>query len=116
MKATNVFQFLRGAVRSAYGEESFRNKTLLIVGMCRSGQELLNRLCLDGVNVKFQDPSVVNYQRSFAICQDVDAYSGEKVDIAVDFTKNYLEVRGRSFPLNKIGNKPYVQGIHEFYL
>jgi len=116
MKATKVFQFLRGAVRAAYGMESFRDKTFLIVGMSRSGQELLNRLCIDGANIKFQDPNVSNYQRSFAICRGVDIYEGQDVDITVDFTKNYLQVKDKTFPINKIGDQPYTQGIHEFYL
>ncbi len=116
MRPNRVFQFLRGAVRAAYGEENFRNKTLLIVGMSRSGQELLNRLCIDGVSIKFQDSKISNYHRSFAVCRDVDVYEGEEVDITVDFSKRYLSVKGKSFPLDKIGDNSYTQGIHEYYL
>jgi len=116
MKTNRVFQFLRGAVRGAYGEENFRNKTLLIIGMSRSGQELLNRLCIDGVNIKFQDPKVSNYRRSFAVCRDVDIYEGEKTDIVVDFSNRHLTVKGKNFSLDRIGEDPYTQGIHEFYL
>jgi hypothetical protein len=116
MRTNRVFQFLRGAVRSAYGEENFRNKTLLIVGMSRNGQELLNRLCINGVNIKFQDPKVSNYRRSFAVCRDVDIYEGEKADIIIDFPNRYLNVKGKTFPLDKIGDNPYTQGIHEYYL
>ena len=116
MKTNRVFQFLRGAVRGAYGEENFRNKTLLIIGMSRSGQELLNRLCIDGVNIKFQDPKVSNYHRSFAVCRDVDVYDGENVDIVVDFSNRSLNIRGKSFSLDRIGEDPYTQGIHEYYL
>ncbi len=116
MKTNRVFQFLRGAVRGAYGEENFRDKTLLIVGMSRSGQELLNRLCIDGVSVKFQDPKISNYRRSFAVCRDVEVYEGENADITVDFTKRYVDVKGKTFPLDRIGEDPYTQGIHEYYL
>jgi hypothetical protein len=96
--------------------ESFRDKTLLIIGMSRQGQELLNRLCIDGVNVKFQDPKVSNYRRSFAVCRDVEVYEGQSVDIVVDFSNDYLCVKGKTFPVGRIGDDPYTQGIHEFYL
>ena len=116
MRTNRVFQFLRGAVRAAYGEETFRNKTLLIIGMSRNGQELLNRLCIDGVDIKFQDSKISNYRRSFAVCRGVDIYEGGKVDITVNFSKRYLNIKGKSFPLDKIGDNPYTQGIHEYYL
>ncbi len=116
MKQNKVFQFLRGAVRSVYGIENFRNKTLLIIGMSRYGQELLNCLCIDGVNLKFQDPKISNYRRSFAVCRDVESYKGQSVDIIIDFSNRYLSVKGKTFPMDRIGENPYTQGIHEFYL
>ncbi len=116
MRQNKVFQFLRGAVRSAYGTENFRNKTLLIIGMSRHGQELLNRLCIDGVNLKFQDPKVSNYRRSFAVCRDVEAYKGQDVDIIIDFSNKYLSIKEKTFPMDRIGENPYTQGVHEFYL
>lgn len=116
MRINRVFQFLRGAVRSVYGEENFRNKTFLIIGMSRNGQELLNRLCIDGVSIKFQDPKISNYHRSFAICRNVDIYEGENTDIIVNFSNQSLNIKGKSFPLDRIGDNPYIQGIHEYYL
>jgi hypothetical protein len=115
-KDLRVFNFLRGAVRSAYGIEDFRNKTFLIIGMSGAGQGLLNRLCLDGVDVKFADPKISNYYRSFAVCEGVSFYQGQRADVIVDFTNGYVCVKGRTFPINKIGNGPYEHGIQEFYL
>lgn len=115
-KSLRIFQFLRGAVRSAYGVENFRGKTFLIVGMAKAGQELLNRLCIDGVDIKFQDPSLENYHKSFAVCRDVDAYEGQDVDIIVDFTNGFVCLKEKAFPINKIKNDAYNQGIGEFYL
>ncbi len=115
-KDLRVFNFLRGAIRSRYGIEDLRNKTLLIIGMSRYGQKLLNRLCIDGVDVKFMDPKVSNYHRSFAVCKKVDFYRGQKADVIIDFTNGYVCVKGKTFPMDRINNEAYEQGIHEFYL
>jgi hypothetical protein len=115
-KAFSVFNFLRGAVRSSYGEESFRNKSILIIGMAKYGQKLLNQLCIDGVNIKFIDPKISNYHRSFMVCKEADLYQGQKSDIIIDFTNGYLCVKGKTFPVNRINTTAYEQGIHEFYL
>jgi hypothetical protein len=84
--------------------------------MAKTGQELLNRLCIDGVDIKFQDPSVANYHKSFAVCRDVDAYDGQEVDIIVDFANDFVCLKGRAFPISKIKSDAYNQGIGEFYL
>ncbi len=111
-----VFNFLRGAIRSRYGIEDFRNKTLLIIGVSKYGQKLLNRLCIEGTDIKFADPKISNYHRSFAICKKIDFYQGQKADVIIDFTNDYICVKGKTFPMNRIGNRSYEQGIHEFYL
>jgi phosphoglycerate dehydrogenase-like enzyme len=116
MKAHSVFQYLRGAIRSSYGIENLRNKTLLIIGMSEYGQKLLNMLCIPGVNVKFMDPKVSNYHKSFAICKDVDVYEGQSADVIVDFTNDYLCVNGKTISMEDIGDNAYTQGIHEFYM
>jgi len=115
-KDLRVFNFLRGAIRSAYGIENLRNKTFLIIGMSRTGQGLLNRLCIDGVDVKFTDPKISNYHRGFTVCKEVEFYQGQKADVIVDFTNGYICVKGKTFPMNKIGSVSYEQGIQEFYL
>jgi hypothetical protein len=115
-KDLRVFNFLRGAVRSCYGIENFRDKTFLIIGMSRCGQLLLNRLCIEGVDVKFSDQKVSNYYRSFAVCKQVDHYQGQQTEVVVDFLNDYVCVQGKTFPMEQIGLEPYAQGIHEYYL
>jgi hypothetical protein len=115
-KDLRVFNFLRGAIRSRYGVENLRDKTLLIIGMSKYGQKLLNRLCIEGVDLKFADPKISNYHRSFAVCKEVDFYQGQKADVIIDFTNGYICVKGKTFPMDKIGTRAYEQGIHEFYL
>lgn len=116
MRANKVFQFLRGAIRSAYGIENLRDKTFLIIGMSNDGQDLVNKLCLDGVDLRFQEPKVSNYHKSFAVCRDIDVYRGQKVDVIIDFFNRYVCVKDKAFPLGQIGDDPYTQGIHEFYM
>jgi hypothetical protein len=115
-KATELFQYLRGAVRSAYGTEDFRGKSVLFIGMDRIGQELLLRLCLDEVSLFFADHRVTNYYQAHAVCGQVSPHRGEPVDITVDFENKTLVVKGKSLPLPKLGQEAYTQGIHDFYL
>ena len=114
--AIQIFNFLRGAIRSSFGTEDFRGKRIVVVGMGKLGQDLLTMLCIDGVDVKFIDPKISNYHRSFMVCKEVDLYQGQKSDVIIDFTNGYLCVKGKTFPINKINNRAYEQGIHEFYI
>ncbi len=114
--AVQLFHFLRGALRGAYGDEDLRNHAFLLVGMSQLGQELLGYLCIDGINVRFQDPAIKNYYRSFSICGEVDIYEGGEVDVIVDLNNGFLSLNEKTFPIGKIGSDPYTQGIHEFYL
>jgi hypothetical protein len=116
MRASDVFHFLRGALRGAYGIEDLRERRFLIVGLSDIGQDLLGHLCVDGVDIRFQDSSMKNYRRSFAACRDVDFYEGGEVDVIVDFDCGLIVVNEKAFPINKISTDPYTQGIHEFYL
>jgi len=84
--------------------------------MSQLGQELLGHLCVDGIDIKFQDSSMENYHRSFAACRDVDCYEGGEVDVIVDLDCGIIVVKEKVFPITKIGAEPYTQGIHEFYL
>jgi hypothetical protein len=115
-KASKLFHFLRGALRGTYGDEDLRRHRFLIIGTSKIGQELLSRLCVGGIDIKFQDQSLTNHHNTFAVCSDVDVYTGEPVDVIVDFSKNVLHVKNKSFPFDKIGEDAYTQGIHEFYL
>lgn len=116
MSPNDLFHFLRGALRGAYGNESFRNHKFLLIGMSNLGQGLLGLMCVDGLNVRFQTEGVSDYQKAFTICRDVDFYDGGGADIIVDLNSQLLVIREKVFPLNKISKNPYTQGIHEFYL
>jgi hypothetical protein len=116
MRSSHLFHFLRGALRGSFGDEDLRNHRFLLIGMSQLGQELLGHLCVDGVDIRFQDSSISNYQKSFTVCRDVDVYEGAGVDVIVDLDTRLLILNDRVFPLDKIGDNPYIQGIHEFYL
>ena len=116
INACSVFQFLRGALRGFYGTEDLRNHRFLLVGMSNTGVGLLKRLCVDGVEVLFQDSSIKRHASCFAVCQTVDVYKGQDVDVVIDLESGFVTVDTKAFPLAKIGKDPYVQGIHEFYL
>jgi len=92
-------------------------KTFLIVGMCNDGLELLRRLCVDGAILRFDNSSMADYSKSFAICHNVDVYEGEPADIIINFDQKYIMVKEKTFSINKINNfDAYIQGMHEFYL
>jgi len=112
-KSLQMFQFLRGAIRSSYGIEDFREKTFLIVGMCDDALELLNRLCIDGAILRFEDSSLEDYHKSFAICHSIDVHDDGPADIVINFNRKYIIVKGKSFSIN---DDAYIQGVHEFYL
>ncbi len=116
MKANTIFNFLRGALRGAYGTEDLRNKKFLLIGMSTLGQSLLGYLCIDGIDIRFHDSSLQNYHRSFGVCRDVDFYDGEDVDVTIDLNNGILKIGKKTFPIKNICSKPYTQGIHEFYL
>lgn len=116
MQSRQLFHFLRGALRGSYGNESLRDKKFLIIGMSQLGQELLGYLCVDGIDIKFQESGITNYQRSFTVCRDVDVYGGGGADVIIDLDSRLLVLREKVFPIDKIGDNPYTQGIHEFYL
>lgn len=115
-KASELFQYLRGAVRSAYGKEDFRGKSILFVGMDRIGQELLLRLCLEEVNLFFTDYRLSRYHQAHTVCRQVSSHNGEPVDITLDLENKILIVNGKRHSLAKLGQVPYTQGIHDFYL
>ena len=116
MSASKIFSFLRGALRGAYGQESLRDKRILIVGMGDLAQDLLAKLCVSDSHLFFTDPSVQNFYRAHTICGPVQPYQKADVDVIVDFTTDKITMRGKSFPLAEIRNDAYTHGIHEFYL
>lgn len=121
--ATQIFNFLRGAVRSAFGIEDFRGKRIILVGMDERGQELLSMLCLDDVKLFFFDKSIVNYSQAHLVCGGVEPMVPGKalddIDIFVDLGEGLLSVDGnvsKDFRIEDIdGEDAYNHGIHEYY-
>lgn len=121
--ASQIFNFLRGAVKSSFGVEDFRGKRIAFIGMNIIGQELLSMLCFDDVKLFFSDFSIVNYSRAHMICNSINVISTEivkDIDILINLEDDFLGVSNASyskeFPLSEIGDDPYNQGIHEYYL
>ena len=123
INAIQIFNFLRGAIRSTWGIEDFRGKRIAIIGMSSVGQQLLALLCFDKVELLFHADSVVNYNAAYSLCRYATSLSPgepENIDIAVNLTADYVTVirdsKVKSFKLSDIGDDPYNQGIHEYYL
>ena len=121
--ASKIFNFVRGAVRSYYGEENLRGKRILVYGMDEVGQELLTMLCFDDVKLFFYDESISNYDKAHMICSSVEVMVRgnvyDNLDIFIDLIEGTILVgdnESKLFPIDKIGNDPYNQGIHEYYL
>lgn len=114
--ANKVFQFFRGALRGAYGEENLRDKIILFVGMNKFAQEVLNKLCLDGVTIYFSDTSIQNYRNAYTLCGTVLPWLGDEAHVILDFEKNQLMLKNRPFSFDLILEDAYTQGIHEYYL
>lgn len=115
--ASSVFHYLRGAIRGDSGVEDFRGKSILVIGMDTIGQDLLARLCFDGVNLFFLDNSLVNYNQAHVICGSVNLFEDQTdVDIVINLDEGFISYAGKHVPISEIGEDPYTQGIHEFYL
>lgn len=121
--ASKIFNFVRGAVRSYYGEENLRGKRILVYGMDEIGQELLTMLCFDDVKLFFYDESISNYDKAHMICSSIEVMVRgnvyDNLDIFIDLVEGTILVGdndSKLFPIDEIGNDPYNQGIHEYYL
>ena len=116
---TKVFNYLRGALRGAYGVEDFRGKSVLIVGVNEFGQDLVSKICFDDeVKLFFQvdiNQGLKNYLNAFTVCAQVEPWDGQSVDIIVDTIVNKVTVDGTTTRFDTIGEDPYTQGIHDFY-
>lgn len=111
-----VFQFLRGAMRGSFGVEDLRGRRILIIGMDVYGQQLLTMLCVDGAKLFFLSDSLVNYSRAHNVCPAVRPYTSQKIEVIVNLTEGFIQIKDKSFAVSLIGEDPYNQGIHEFYL
>ena len=116
MCPAKLFQFIRGALRGAYGTEDLLGRRFLIIGVGTLGQAILGRLCLPEVDILVQEQSVGNYTKIFAVCGHVDVYDGSDRDVVIDTAEECLTVKGRRFSFSSIGDAPYTQGIHDNYL
>jgi len=112
----DIFQFLRGALRGAFGKEDLRGKTILFIGMGSLAQEVLNKICLDSVEIYFQDSSIHNYRSAHTTCTLVSPWLGESADVTLDFEKGQILVKDRPFLFDHILEDAYTQGIHQYYL
>ena len=122
-QASRIFNFIRGAVRSVYGIEDFRGKRIIVNGMDETGQDLLVMLCFDDVKLFFHDPSISNYNRAHMICGSIETMipgtSYNNIDVFVDLINGTILIGdngAKLFPIKDIGDDPYNQGIHEYYL
>jgi len=113
---TKLFQFIRGALRGAYGTEDLQARTFLIIGVSRLGQDILGRLCLPGVDIRIQEHTLVFYTQVFGVCSHVDLHDNTPRDVIIDTMEENLTVKGKKFGFSSIGDDPYTQGIHEAYL
>ena len=114
--STSIFQFLRGAIRGAYGQEDLREKRILIVGQEEVGRELLKYLCFDNVYVFISKAGLEEYVTAFHTCQGVELYDGQEMDLVIDTIDGVFTMRQHSFPLSSIKIDAYNQGLSEYYL
>jgi hypothetical protein len=120
--ASQIFNFIRGAVRGTWGVEDFRGKRIAVIGMDIVGQQLLTMLCFEGVELFFYADGIVGYDAAHMICGSVTplAYGDTAdVDVVINLIGNHLTIvrnsKMKKFILSDIGNDPYNQGIHEYY-
>ena len=116
MNSTSVFQFLRGALRGTWGKEDLGNTTILFVGMNPTAQQVLGMLGNAASQVYFQDTSLLNYRNAYLLCDNISPWLGESADITLNFEVGFLSIKNKVFYFVNIGDNPYTQGIHEYYL
>ena len=117
---TRVYNYIRGALRGAYGVEDFRGKSILIVGVNDFGQDLVSKFSFDSeIKLYFQvDQSngLQNYLKAFTVCTFAEPWGGQPTDITVDTLANRVTIKNLTVGFQEIGEDPYTQGIHDFYL
>lgn len=115
---TKLFNYLRGAIRGAYGVEDFRDKKVLIIGVDSFGQDMVSKICFDeSVKLYFlgvPGKELENYLNAFTICTLVEPWGGEDVDITIDTIAERVVINGTAVCFTEVGEEPYVQGIHDF--
>ena len=107
-------------MRSAYGSEDFRGKSILIIGVNNFGQELVSKICFDKeVKLYFEvdiEKGLKNYLNAFAVCALVEPWDGQPIDVIVNTLSQKVTVDSTTIRFKEIGEDPYTQGVHDFYL
>ena len=124
LSALDVFNFIRGALRGSYGIETLSDKKIAILGMDTIGLQLLTMFCIpDGPDISFYDNRLINYNAAHIVCNSISSlerYDKEDFDIAINFYDNHLlivnNLKSKRVEFSEIGDDPYTQGIHEFYI
>ena len=116
---SSIFQYFRGALRGAYGLENFYDKPILIIGI-DSGiiQEIVCRLYRLGAKIYLisTEHRMLTYKFAVSLSPDISPYDGQVVDIILDLESKCLTVKDKRHLLEEIGEEPYTQGIHDFYI
>jgi len=107
-----VFNFVRGAVRSAWRLEDLRDKKFLIIGSC---PDLVELFAVGGSTVYSTGEDLCAYTNAIGVCPNLLSYEGQEVDIIIDILNQYLSIKGKGFSIGDIGKDPYNQGIAEYY-
>lgn len=117
MTGNDLFNFTRGAIRGNYGREDFRKLKFLVIGYNPLGIALISALCMDGVDIKFYENSLIGYKDYMLVCPGIEFYKSQDVDVIINLRENSVTMGNKSFPIDKIEESdPYTQGIHAFYL
>ena len=116
---TSVFQYLRGALRGAYGHESLQDKAVLIIGLEHYEDQELIRLFY-GRSEKLYFAATEHHMAAYclavSLCPTLARWDGEEVDVTLNLETKLLKMRGKLGLLETIGEDPYTQGIHDFYI
>lgn len=120
MKSSDIFSFLRGAIRGSFGKEDFNDKTFLLVGCDDLGLELLTAIFSAGEILLFFTPTEKNKIREYVEIirrfPDALSWKGEPIDVVINLNEGFLKIKGREVLFSDIQEDYYTQGIHSFYL
>jgi len=114
-----VFQYIRGAFRGLYGVEDLTDRHIAVRGMEEGGAGLLRRLQPTQAKLLFYPTSMSDYSRAFSICPDIEESPTIQYcfsTLFVDFIDKVIFIRKTFRYLEDIGEDPYNQGIHDFYI
>ncbi len=94
-----------GGFWKAYKNDDYRTQTF---------SELLRALGVLGeVDV---EQGLKNYLNAFAVCALVEPWDGQPTDVIVNTLSQKVTVDSTTIRFKEIGEDPYTQGVHDFYL